>query len=213
MTDLNTLTLRPATPLDAREGAVLIAETMGGYGVMTMGLGSLQREISILEDWFTRPGNRFSYEYSWVAEIDGKPIGLLLTLPGNRLAELERSLSKGILKHYNPFELVQMVWRLMVIGRSDEADKNEYVLAHLAVKEAYRHQGIASRLIQKAEELAVQNGFSRLVLEVELDNLPARTLYQKQGFELQFTTEFGRHAKTLNCPGYHKLFKVVSSRG
>lgn len=213
MTDPSSVTLRPATPLDASEAAVLIAETMGGYGVMTMGLGSLQREIRILEDWFARPGNRFCYEYGWIAELDGKPAGLLLTLPGDRLNDLERSLSKGILKYYNPFELLQMVWRLMVIGRSEEADKNEYVLAHLAVKEAFRHKGIASRLIQKAEELALQNGFSRLVLEVELDNMPARTLYQKQGFELQFTTEFGRHAKTLSCPGYHKLVKIVSSRG
>lgn len=213
MTELSTLSLRPATPADAVEAAELLADTMGGYGVMTMGLGSLLRETTILQDWFARPGHRFSYEFCWLAELENKVVGLLLTLPGDRLDGLERSLSRGILKYYNPFELVQMVWRLMVIGRSDEAEKNEYVLAHLAVKESFRRKGIAACLINKAEELAVQNGFTRLVLEVELDNQPARILYQKQGFEVQFKTEFGRHARTLSCPGFEKMVKIIPTRG
>lgn len=213
MTELPALSLRPATPADAAEAAVLLADTMGGYGVMTMGLGSLLRETSILRDWFVRPGHRFSYEYCWLAELEDQVVGLLHTLPGDRLDELERSLSKGILKVYNPFELVQMVWRLMVIGRSDEADKNEYVLAHLAVKEGFRRKGIAAFLIKKAEELAAENGFTRLVLEVELDNQPARQLYGKQGFEVQYTTKFGRHARTLSCPGFDKMVKIIPTRG
>ncbi len=213
MTEPLTLKIRPATPDDAKEAAVLLADTMGGYGVMTMGLGSLLRETRILQDWFARPAHRFSYEFCWLAEVDGKTAGLLLTIPGDRLDELERALSKGILRYYNPLELVQMVWRLMVIGRSEEAEKNEYVLAHLAVKESYRRKGIAAALIQKAEELTAENGFNRLVLEVELDNSPARALYLKQGFEVQFTTEFGRHARTLSCPGFDKMVKIIPTRG
>lgn len=106
-----------------------------------------------------------------------------------------------------------MLWRLMVIGRSDEAEKNEYILAHLAVAEPFRRLGIAGRLIGKAEELARQKGFSRLVLEVEIDNSPAQALYTKHGFEYQFSTEFGRHAQTLHCHGFHKLVKIVSTGG
>ncbi len=207
------VTLRPARPADAEIAATLIAETMGGYGVMTMGLGSLHREVTILVDWFSRAGNRFSYEYCWLAEIDQKVVGLLLTLPGDKLGQLERSLAKGILNYYSIFEVAQLLWRLMVIGRSDEAEPNEYILSHLAVSEPYRKQGIAGKLIQKAEELAIKNGFSRLVLEVELDNLPAQALYRKHGFELQFITEFGRHARTLACPGYQKLVKIVPTGG
>jgi ribosomal protein S18 acetylase RimI-like enzyme len=173
------LNLRLAVPEDAGIAAKLIADTMGGYGVMTMGLGSLHREEAILGDWFTRPGNRFSYEYCWLATQNDRIVGLLLALPGNKLGQLEKALAKGIFKQYSVFEVLQMLWRLMVIGRSDEADANEFVLAHLAVSERYRRQGVAGELIRKAEELAVQNGFSRLVLEVELDNLPAQALYKK----------------------------------
>ncbi len=205
--------IRPAAPTDASTAALLLADTMGGYGVMTMGLGSLDREVNILKTWFARPGHRFSYEFCWLAEVQGEIAGLLLTLPGDRLGELEGALARGIFRLYSIPEVLKMLWRLMVIGRSDEAKKNEYILAHLAVAPNYRRQGIALKLIEKAAALAQQNGFSRLVLEVELDNAPAQTLYARCGFERQFRTEFGRHAKTLHCPGFDKLVKIVSTGG
>lgn len=203
------LQFRLATPSDASKAAVLIADTMRGYGIATMGLGSRVREISILENWFARPGNRFSYEFTWLALVDGQITGLLLSLRGDRLAKLERALAQGIFRLYNLPEIVRMLWRLMVLGRSDEAERDEYVLAHLAVAPQFQRRGIALALLEKAVEEARKNGFSRLVLEVEIGNTPAEKLYERFGFTHLFTTQFNRHAQLLQCPGYHKLLKVV----
>jgi len=47
------------------------------------------------------------------------------------------------------------------------------------------------------------------VLEVEIGNTPAEELYKRFGFAHLETTQFNRHARVLNCPGFHKLLKLV----
>jgi GNAT superfamily N-acetyltransferase len=47
----------------------------------------------------------------------------------------------------------------------------------------YRRKGVATRLIQKAEELAKEHGFSRIGLAVgSTDNPDAKRLYEKLGY-------------------------------
>lgn len=203
------ITIRKATPADASDAASLLAATMADYGVMTLGLGDSERQINVLSTWFQRPGNRFSYEYSWLALADGKPAGLLLVFGGKDLDRLENALAKGIFKLYHPGELLRMLWRMYVLGHTDEAAKDEFVLAHLAVKEEFRRQGIALYLMEKAVSEAQAHGYGKLSLEVEIGNLPAETLYSRFGFNYMFTTEFSRRAQVLRCPGYHHMVKEI----
>ncbi len=93
----------------------------------------------------------------------------------------------------------------MVLGHTKEAEKNEYLIAHVAVFETFRRKGIARALLDKAILCAREASLSRVVLEVEIGNTPAIQLYEGVGFKTQFTTEFGRHARVLKCPGYHKM--------
>ena len=203
------ITIRKATPADFVYAAPLLAATMADYGVMTLGLGDHERQIHILETWFQRPGNRFSYEFAWLALADGEPAGLLLIFGGKDLARLENALAKGIFRIYRPIELLRMLWRLTVLGHTDEATQDEFVLAHLAVKEEFRRQGIALQLLEKAVSEAQAHGYRKLSLEVEIGNLAAETLYCKFGFDYKFTTEFSRRAQVLRCPGYHHMVKEI----
>ncbi|MHC1740223.1 MAG: GNAT family N-acetyltransferase [Anaerolineaceae bacterium] len=201
--------LRNARPEDAEQAVPLIAETMAGYGVMTLGLGSAELEMRALLHWFVRADNRFSFESCRLAIVNEEVAGLLLVLRGDKLDSLERSLASGVFSLYSPLQLVKVIWRALVLGHSDEADENEFIVAHLAVTQKYQRCGIATLLLNQAVESAKQEGFSRLVLEVEIGNTPAETLYTKFGFNLLKTTEFGRHAAKLQCPGYYKLLKFV----
>jgi len=203
------ITIRKATSEDAPDAASLLAATMANYGVMTLGLGDPERQVKVISTWFQRPGNRFSHEYSWLALADGKLAGLMLVYGGKDLARLEKALAKGIFKLYNPVELIRILWRLSVLGHTDEATKDEYVLAHLAVKEEFRRQGIAIQLLEKAVSEAQAHGYRKLSLEVEIGNLPAETLYRKFGFDYKFTIEFSRRAQILHCPGYHHMVKEI----
>ena len=48
---------------------------------------------------------------------------------------------------------------------------------------AYRRRGVASALLRRAAELARERGAHRLQLETDTDNVEARRLYERLGFE------------------------------
>ena len=52
----------------------------------------------------------------------------------------------------------------------------------LYVDSTYRGNGVAKKLIQYLEEIAIQKGCGKITLEVRKDNLNARDLYKNQGF-------------------------------
>ena len=47
----------------------------------------------------------------------------------------------------------------------------------------YRRRGVATELLSRAAELARQHGANRLQLETDTDNVAARRLYERLGFE------------------------------
>lgn len=56
-------------------------------------------------------------------------------------------------------------------------------LHDVAVLSGYRGRGVGRALLTAAEDTARQEGCCKLTLEVQEDNTPARTLYQRFGFE------------------------------
>jgi ribosomal protein S18 acetylase RimI-like enzyme len=203
------LTFRKAGSEDVDAAVELLADTMADFGVMTMGLGSRELELKALRHWFVKTGNRFSHEFCTLALVDGTTAGLLLTLRGDHLEHLERTLVDGVLKVYKPIQLIRMLWRLMILGRTEEANRDEYLVSHVAVDLEFRRRGIASALLQRAEEEAKQQVFNKLVLEVETDNSGAIRTYEKFGFSTVLTTLFKRRERILGCPGYHKMLKQL----
>ncbi|MBO5773153.1 MAG: ribosomal protein S18-alanine N-acetyltransferase [Clostridia bacterium] len=59
---------------------------------------------------------------------------------------------------------------------------DEMQIATVAVHPDFRRQGIASKLIERAEECAKQNGCTIGELEVNTKNFNAVSLYQKMGY-------------------------------
>lgn len=62
---------------------------------------------------------------------------------------------------------------------------DEINIVGLSVKKQYRNMGIATMLIQKAEQLCKDNNILNISLEVKYDNIPAYLLYTKHGFKLR----------------------------
>ncbi len=198
--------------MDVEIASVLLADTMADFGVATMGVGDLRMELKALHTWFVQRDNRFSYEFCKLAIVDSAVAGLLLTLRGDRLSNLETTLANGVFKIYNPIQVIRMFWRLMVLGRTEEAKSDEYLIAHVAVAPEFRRRGIATLLLAEAEKEAREQGFTKLVLEVEIDNDNAFKAYEKFGFITVLKTEFKRRAKILGCPGYYKMLKQLNAR-
>lgn len=204
-----TLTLRPATKKDADNAAALLAETNGQFGVEVLGLGKPDLQISALSHWFSEPGNRFSFQHTTIAEKSGFTAGLLLAFQGLDLAALELGCARSIFSIYGLLGAVRMVWLNKSLAGNREAEKDEYLIAHLAVDERFRRQGIAQILLGRAEQDALLLGFSRLVLEVEIGNHNAIALYSKAGFEIVNTVYFKDKSDRFKSAGFYKMSKIL----
>ncbi len=60
----------------------------------------------------------------------------------------------------------------------------EAYIANIAVDEGFRGRGIGSMLLEKAVDVAKEEGATYLVLEVRASNHAAQALYRKHGFEV-----------------------------
>lgn len=81
------------------------------------------------------------------------------------------------------------------------------MIAHLAVDPNFRRQGIAQALIARAGEDALTFGIKKLVLEVEMENEKAITLYNKAGFAVINSIYYKNNHGLLKCPGFYKMLK------
>ena len=80
-------------------------------------------------------------------------------------------------------QLSQTLDRLRYL-QSDVVPDTLYIEA-LAVAPDFRRQGIAEKLLTHCRHYASAHGYHYLALDVASDNVPARTLYEKQGFIYQ----------------------------
>ncbi len=66
---------------------------------------------------------------------------------------------------------------------------DEAELIKVVIDSSYRRQGLAGRLISNAIETLKQQGVKIIFLEVRVDNIPAKNLYEKFGFIKYYTRE------------------------
>lgn len=201
------LNLRAARKEDAIPASLLLADTTGEFGIAVLGLGKPELLLKALQTWFSQRGNRFSHEHAIVAEKFGIAAGLLLCFPGAMLSALELGCGRQMISIYGIIGALRMVWLNRSLVNNTEAEKDEYLIAHVAVDEHFRRQGIAQALLAKAEELSLAAGLRKQVLEVEIGNDNAIQLYKKAGFEIVHTIYFNDKKGRLNCPGFYKMTK------
>ena len=203
------LNIRPAKPGDALIAAALLAETTGEFGVHVLGLGSPELQFKALQLWFEDKANRFSYEVASIAEMYGMAAGVLLAFEGRILERLTLGCGKRMFKIYSPAGTLKMLWRNLSLANNREAENDEYLIAHLAVSEDFRRQGVGQALLEKAAQDARTAHIKKLVLEVEIENQKAIALYRKAGFETVKTFLFKSPAASFISPGFHKMLKVL----
>ncbi len=73
--------------------------------------------------------------------------------------------------------------------------QKRWILNDLFVAESARKSGVASQLMQTAEDFAESSGASGLTLSTAIDNLPAQALYEQRGWNK--VTAFCNYNKNL----------------
>jgi GNAT superfamily N-acetyltransferase len=136
-----------------------------------------------------KPGTGgLSWRNCFVAVDQGVVIGMINAFPAVWLREEEQNIL--------PQDRVQ------VLQPIDQAqDWDSFLVNGVAIRAGHRRQGAGKRLIEWSVEQAKMRGFASITSNVWEDNVAARSLFEKQGFEVQTRIEVAGHPELSHTGG------------
>lgn len=164
------MSIRPATPDDAPHLARLI--NMAGEGLPAYlwlkECGDLDTVLAEGEARARRETGGFSYRNAWVFEKDGQVAGMVL---GYQLKS-----------RYDASDLDECPGIFRPLVELESLAPGSYYINAIAVYSMFQGKGIASELMQHAEQQARDCGAKTLSLLVASENPEAKKLYQKLNY-------------------------------
>ena len=165
------LLVRPARPEDA--GVPLLFESAKPY--YTAYAGSERGALKLLHRVWERPGHAASFEFCHVATTRARPAH-------RRRGGIPRARGRPPQPALHPAHAPARRRRgachktfahlYAAGGVAPQPPLDAFYVDALAVAHNYRRQGIAQRLLETAERLAVRHGCQRVALDTGLQNLP-----------------------------------------
>ena len=164
---------------------------------------------------YDTPGSMIAKEKIVIEEENGKIRGLILAYPASDMKKMAipmlRSI-KGLLLINGLLNLLKMLYRLKLNRHFPGIEDDELFISNLAIFEEYRGKGVATKLLDKAEEMAIEKGLNKLSLYVETDNLHAKRVYEKRGFKEVKKAVLPESYNKYNLYGFYKMVKGISER-
>jgi ribosomal protein S18 acetylase RimI-like enzyme len=132
------------------------------------------------------PGHAWSIENARIAEIEGKPVGVILSGPS---AVPEPDEAFGLPWGWTRMRLsaVGFIFRPFLSLMRQHGAGAWHITAVSVVPDA-RGKGVGSAMISYAIEHARAAGMTSVTLDVDVHNAVARRLYEREGFEVHATS-------------------------
>jgi len=182
---------RPAAFEDCRRLAELMEMAAGGmldflFHDLVPGLTPVDIEARALENL----DSHYSFRNAIVAEHTKRIVGMALSFPADEFKiteEMRQFIPEERLDHLKDFF-------------SSRVD-GSFFLDALAVDVKMQGHGIGSRLIELVKQKAKENGYADLSLMVFRDNLEARRLYARHGFDVVREVTVEQHPRIPHDSG------------
>lgn len=170
MADGGEIVLRAGRSGDAEAVAELMLEAGGGlFEFLLHGVVPDKTPADLLALAVAGDSGPYSHRNTLVAEAEGRVVAMINAYPAELMKEDPRDLlPQDRLDHVGELEEIE--------------DWSSFFISSMAVAEAYRRKGVATRLLAWAFQQAERQGFDRVSLHVWADNEAARRLYEGQGF-------------------------------
>lgn len=201
--------IRKACLEDAQDCAKLIY--ISGPHLFSYFLFKHDPEIfEVLETLCKMDGTTFSHDNIIVEEENNKIRGMILGFPVSCAGSLETRLWKYIIRNQGILYFFKYLFRAMgLLCLSPSLTMDEFFISNLAVFEEYRGMGIAVKLLDSIEKSVLEKGMKKLSLYVEIDNIHAKSIYEKYGFKEVGRSAFPAKYQKFNLLGFHKMVKIV----
>ena len=126
------------------------------------------------------PASIYSYEHTFVAEVDGRVAGAMCGYDGADYQALKQP-------------IVDALGEDSEFARLQETEAGEYYLDSVCVHPDFRGRGIGSKLFEAQIARAAEQGHSRVGLIVDVDKPEAEALYERLGFRYLDDKDFFGH--------------------
>jgi len=174
------LNIRKALPNDARYFADLVLESAPSFFQMLYG----SKVNAILKSLFVKPGNLFSFQHVYFAEIDAKIVGMILGYDWISKKQEDWTTGFLLLKYMKINFIKKLPSLLKAMNTTGWVCEEEYYISNIAVFPEYRGTGIGTALITKIEQYAMRKGLKKIALDVEVENSDGVRLYQRLGYRI-----------------------------
>ena len=199
--------IRKAMPEDKTDAAVLLfstAESIYRYVYFE----ETEKTLEIMEKMFLLPMNECSLDFCWIAEVDGRPAGLLQIYNAAEGKKIQRGTGRAMSKTMGFFTALRRIPRGMAIGRVMLPIPDDMLyIGHLAVHPANQGQGIGSRLLEFAAKHAQERGLARVGLDVEVGNDRAHAVYLRNGYTDTSTLTSKKMQRDMGFAGFTRMEK------
>lgn len=193
---MHNLKIVPAYP-QLQKGAYFHLLAINGMAKVLFYTTDKQVLIHNMQKLWRQPSNRFSYQNTMFAMINGKPAGAISCLPYSELQQQTFTTVWQIAKIQKLQLVTQFLHKfrdiIALIGL-DEGNTDEYHVSMLATLSQFRGMGVGRALLEYAEQLAVHKGYTKISLTVAVENTTAQRLYTQQGYKV-IGQSGGNHAK------------------
>ena len=164
--------IRKATVQDKHHAAILIHEAIHDIANTLTGETENDKILKTLAEYFSQGHNRLSYQNTIAITEEGRIAGIIIAYHGKEADQLDEPIRSHLLKKTG---------RNIVIDK--EADIGDYYIDTVSVYPEFSGKGLGTKLIQAACDVARENGYPTVALNVFRDNSRARKLYERLGFE------------------------------
>jgi ribosomal protein S18 acetylase RimI-like enzyme len=164
---------------------------------------------------YDTPGSMIDKEKIVIEEENGRIRGLILAYPASDMKKMAIPMLKsikGLLLINGLLNLLKMLYRLKLNRHFPGTEDDELFISNIAIFEEYRGKGIATKLLDKAEEIAIDKGLNKLSLYVETDNLHAKRVYEQRGFKEVQKAVLPESYNKCNLYGFYKMVKEINER-
>ena len=128
-------------------------------------------------------GGQYGFNNHWVAQAGNEVLGVVTSWHSKLGAAFDRATLDSITSYFTLDEAMTVLMRNQTVAINLTPPTNtELMIGHLSVEESARRTGIGSMLIDSMQERAEQLKKRKLVLDVEVSNVPAIRFYQRHDF-------------------------------
>ena len=175
--------IRQGVASDAAQAAPLILNAAQSLLTSIFGHNKNKTADGYLYHAWGLGGGQYGANNHWVASSGNEVLGVVTSWHSKLGAAFDRATLDSITSYFSLDEAITVLMRNQTVAINLTPPTSiELMVGHLSVKESARRAGVGSKLINAMQSRAEKLKKRKLVLDVEVSNVPAIRFYQHHDF-------------------------------